>query len=167
MKYVITWHERPAASFYLLGIFKDWQMPASFTIQQFVVRWRIRRVHDGRYRQTNRHTLYHKRLCGFRIQSGTGSRCDGRGSGRGQSHRITQEKRSLGRPPVRSGEFRPSKSVAGPPAGDTCRAHSVRPYLPQSQMEHSAGAIRPRGKRIPTIPDHLLDRLSLPVHVAI
>jgi hypothetical protein len=28
-------------------------------------------------------------------------------------------------------------------------------------------AIRPRGKRIPTIPDHLLDRLSLPVHVAI
>jgi hypothetical protein len=44
MKYVITWHERPAASFRdyeaaqerILGIFKDWQMPA--TIQQFVVR---------------------------------------------------------------------------------------------------------------------------------
>jgi hypothetical protein len=46
VKYVITWHERPAASFRdyeaaqerILGIFKDWQMPASFTIQQFVVR---------------------------------------------------------------------------------------------------------------------------------
>jgi len=46
MKYVITWHERPAASFRdyeaaqerILGIFKDWQMPASFTIQQFIVR---------------------------------------------------------------------------------------------------------------------------------
>ncbi len=46
MKYVITWRERPAASFRdyeaaqerVLGIFKDWQMPASFAIQQFVVR---------------------------------------------------------------------------------------------------------------------------------
>ena len=46
MKYVITWHERPAASFRdyeaaqerILAIFKDWQMPASFKIQQFVVR---------------------------------------------------------------------------------------------------------------------------------
>jgi hypothetical protein len=46
MKYVITWHERPAASFRdyeaaqerVLGIFKDWKMPASFAIHQFVVR---------------------------------------------------------------------------------------------------------------------------------
>jgi hypothetical protein len=46
MKYVVTWHERPAASSKdyeaaqerVLAIFKDWQMPASLTIQQFVVR---------------------------------------------------------------------------------------------------------------------------------
>ena len=46
MKYVISWRERPAASFRdyeaalerILGIFKDWKMPASFKIQQFVVR---------------------------------------------------------------------------------------------------------------------------------
>jgi hypothetical protein len=46
MKYVISWHERSAASYgdyeaaqeRILGIFKDWQMPASFKIQQFVVR---------------------------------------------------------------------------------------------------------------------------------
>ncbi|MFZ0558926.1 MAG: DUF3303 family protein [Methylovirgula sp.] len=46
MKYVITWHERPAASAReyeaaqerILGIFKDWKMPASFNIHQFVVR---------------------------------------------------------------------------------------------------------------------------------
>lgn len=46
MKYVITWHERPAASFKdyeaaqerVLTIFKDWQTPANLTIQQFVVR---------------------------------------------------------------------------------------------------------------------------------
>ena len=64
MKYVITWHERPAASFRdyeaaqerILGIFKDWQMPASFT--NSTVRspcWRIRRLHDRRDRQTSRH----------------------------------------------------------------------------------------------------------------
>jgi|SRR5271166_5672721 len=46
MKYVITWRERSTASFKdyeamqerVLGIFKDWKMPASFKIQQFVVR---------------------------------------------------------------------------------------------------------------------------------
>ena len=46
MKYVIAWHERPAASARdyeaaherILEIFKDWQMPASFTTHQFVVR---------------------------------------------------------------------------------------------------------------------------------
>ena len=46
MKYVVTWHERPAASSKdyeaaqerVLAIFKDWQTPASLTIQQFVVR---------------------------------------------------------------------------------------------------------------------------------
>jgi hypothetical protein len=47
MKYVISWHERPAASFRdyeaaqerVLEIFdKDWKMPASFTMHQFVVR---------------------------------------------------------------------------------------------------------------------------------
>jgi hypothetical protein len=46
MKYVITWRERPAASSReyeaaqerILEIFKDWKMPASFAIQQFVVR---------------------------------------------------------------------------------------------------------------------------------
>ncbi len=46
MKYVITWHERPAASSRdyeaaqerVLEIFKDWKFPASFTIHQFVVR---------------------------------------------------------------------------------------------------------------------------------
>ncbi len=43
---VVTWHERPAASSgdyeaaqeRVLAIFKDWQTPASLTIQQFVVR---------------------------------------------------------------------------------------------------------------------------------
>ncbi len=46
MKYVVTWRERPAASFgdyeaaqeRVLAVFKNWQMPASFAIQQFVVR---------------------------------------------------------------------------------------------------------------------------------
>jgi CTP:molybdopterin cytidylyltransferase MocA len=47
MKYVISWRERPAASFRdyegaqerVLAIFnKDWKMPASFTMHQFVVR---------------------------------------------------------------------------------------------------------------------------------
>lgn len=46
MKYVVTWHERPAASFgdyeaaqeRVLAVFKEWQMPASFAIQQFLVR---------------------------------------------------------------------------------------------------------------------------------
>ncbi len=46
MKYVISWRERPAASFRdyesaherVLAIFKDWKMPASITIHQFVVR---------------------------------------------------------------------------------------------------------------------------------
>ena len=47
MKYVISWRERPAASFRdyeaaqerVLKIFdKDWKMPASFTVHQFVVR---------------------------------------------------------------------------------------------------------------------------------
>lgn len=46
MKFAITWCERPAASFRdyeavqerVLAIFKDWNMPESFTIQQFVVR---------------------------------------------------------------------------------------------------------------------------------
>ena len=46
MKYVIAWRERPAASARdyeaaherILEIFKDWQMPASFTVHQFVIR---------------------------------------------------------------------------------------------------------------------------------
>ena len=47
MKYVITWRERSAASFKdyeaaqerVLRIFnKDWKMPASFTVHQFVIR---------------------------------------------------------------------------------------------------------------------------------
>src|SRR6266540_4414717 len=46
MKYVVTWRERPAASFKdyeaaqerVLTVFKDWQMPTSLTIHQFVVR---------------------------------------------------------------------------------------------------------------------------------
>lgn len=46
MKYVITWRERPAGSFgdyeaaqeRVLAVFKDWQMPASFAIREFVVR---------------------------------------------------------------------------------------------------------------------------------
>jgi len=46
MKYVITWRERPAASSRdyeaaqerVLEIFKDWKMPASFTVHHFVVR---------------------------------------------------------------------------------------------------------------------------------
>ena len=47
MKYVVSWHERPAASFRdyeaaqerVLKIFnKDWKMPPSFTMHQFVVR---------------------------------------------------------------------------------------------------------------------------------
>ena len=47
MKYVISWHERPAASARdyeaaherCLQIFnKDWKMPASFTMHQFVIR---------------------------------------------------------------------------------------------------------------------------------
>jgi hypothetical protein len=46
MKYVISWRERPAASFRdyeaaherVLTIFKDWKMPASFAVRQFVVR---------------------------------------------------------------------------------------------------------------------------------
>ena len=46
MKYVVTWRERPAASSRdyeaaqerVLALFKDWQMPASLTIHQFVVR---------------------------------------------------------------------------------------------------------------------------------
>jgi hypothetical protein len=46
MKYAISWRERPAASAReyeaaherILEIFKDWKMPASFSIHQFVVR---------------------------------------------------------------------------------------------------------------------------------
>ncbi len=46
MKFVISWRERPAASSReyeaaherVLQILKTWQMPASFKIQQFVVR---------------------------------------------------------------------------------------------------------------------------------
>jgi CTP:molybdopterin cytidylyltransferase MocA len=47
MKYVVSWRERPAASSReyeaaherILQIFnKDWKMPASFTMHQFVVR---------------------------------------------------------------------------------------------------------------------------------
>ena len=46
MKFVISWRERPAASSReyeaaqerILQIFKDWKMPASFEIQQFVIR---------------------------------------------------------------------------------------------------------------------------------
>ena len=46
MKYVVSWRERPAASSReyeaaherILAIFKDWQMPASFKVHQFVVR---------------------------------------------------------------------------------------------------------------------------------
>ena len=46
MKYVISWRERPAASSReyeaaherVLEIFKDWQMPASLKVHQFVVR---------------------------------------------------------------------------------------------------------------------------------
>lgn len=47
MKYVVSWNERPAGSFRdyeaaqerVLAIFtKDWRMPASFKIHQFVVR---------------------------------------------------------------------------------------------------------------------------------
>ena len=47
MKYVISWRERSAASFKdyeaaqerVLRIFnKDWKMPASFTVHQFVIR---------------------------------------------------------------------------------------------------------------------------------
>jgi Protein of unknown function (DUF3303) len=46
MKYVISWRERPAASAReyeaaherVLEIFKDWKMPASFSVFQFVVR---------------------------------------------------------------------------------------------------------------------------------
>ena len=46
MKYVISWRERPAASAReyeaaherVLEIFKDWKMPASFSVLQFVVR---------------------------------------------------------------------------------------------------------------------------------
>lgn len=46
MKYVVIWRERSAASFRdyedaqerVLAIFKDWQMPPSLTIHQFVVR---------------------------------------------------------------------------------------------------------------------------------
>lgn len=46
MKWVISWHERPAASSKdyeaahdrVLEIFKVWKMPASFKIHQFVIR---------------------------------------------------------------------------------------------------------------------------------
>ena len=46
MKYVISWRERPAASFKdyeasherIMQIFKDWKWPASFKVHQFVVR---------------------------------------------------------------------------------------------------------------------------------
>jgi len=46
MKYAITWHERPAASYAeyeraqerVLGVFKNWKMPESLVIHQFVVR---------------------------------------------------------------------------------------------------------------------------------
>jgi hypothetical protein len=46
MKFVISWRERPAASSReyeaaherILEIFKGWQMPSSFKVQQFVVR---------------------------------------------------------------------------------------------------------------------------------
>jgi hypothetical protein len=46
MKYVVTWRERPAASFKeyeaaqerVLTVFKNWQMPDSLRIHQFVVR---------------------------------------------------------------------------------------------------------------------------------
>ena len=73
MKYVISWRERSAASFKdyeaaqerVLRIFnKDWKMPASFTVHQFVIR-----VGDyGGYMivetdQSNRHSLLRQRLC--------------------------------------------------------------------------------------------------------
>jgi len=46
VKYVVSWRERPAASSReyeaaherILEIFKDWKMPASITMHQFVVR---------------------------------------------------------------------------------------------------------------------------------
>jgi hypothetical protein len=46
VKYVITWRERAAGSYQdyeaaqerVLRVFKDWQMPSSMTIHQFVVR---------------------------------------------------------------------------------------------------------------------------------
>jgi hypothetical protein len=46
MKYVLTWHERPAASAAdyeaaqerVLAVFQNWKMPESLTIHQFVVR---------------------------------------------------------------------------------------------------------------------------------
>ena len=46
MKYVISWRERPAATSRdyegaherILQIFKNWKMPASFKIEQFVIR---------------------------------------------------------------------------------------------------------------------------------
>ncbi len=46
MKYVVTWHERAAASYAdyeaaqerVLGVFKNWKMPGTMTIHEFLVR---------------------------------------------------------------------------------------------------------------------------------
>ena len=46
MKYVMSWRERPAATSReyeaaherILAIFKDWRMPSSFKVHQFVIR---------------------------------------------------------------------------------------------------------------------------------
>ena len=106
MKYVINWRERSAASFKdyeaaqerVLRIFnKDWKMSASFTVHQFVIR-----VGDyGGYMivETDSPTDIHyfaSVFAVFRIQGGTGHRCDGRGGGRGPSHRVPKEERSRG-----------------------------------------------------------------------
>ncbi len=101
MKYVISWRERPAASA------KDYEAAHERVLQIFTrlenarefydppvcgPGWRLRRLYDRGDRQSHRHSLCHEHLCGIRIQGGAGRRCDGRGGGRAQSHRISQEK---------------------------------------------------------------------------
>ena len=106
MKYVITWRERSAASF------KDYeaaQERVAEDIQQRLENARefygaqiVIRVGDyGGYVivETDSPTDIHyfaSVFAVFRIQGGTGHRCDGRGGGRGPSHRVPKEERSRG-----------------------------------------------------------------------
>jgi hypothetical protein len=53
------------------------------------------------------------------------------------------------------------------PRSDSGMTYTFHIVVEREAPINGAPTARQRGKRIPTIPDHLLDRLSLPVHVAI